>query len=95
MRPNPLSTLLLCSLSVPFAPLSSSAGIDVAAASALPGAAADLARDAGVPRSGEGPVPDVIVTSRALRDEFMTLARERIRNGIASRVRSLESLRSD
>jgi peptidase C25-like protein len=96
MRPNPLSTLLLCSLSTLLALLASSARPDLAAASALPpGIAADLARDQGVPQPGEGPFPYVIVTGRALRNEFMTLARERIRNGTPSRVRSLESLQSD
>lgn len=60
-----------------------------------PGVAELLARDRGVPAATEGPVPYVIVTSRALRPEFMGLARARIRGGITSVVRSLEGLRSD
>lgn len=59
----------------------------------LPGDAAALAADRGVPLAGEGTFPYVIVTGRGLRDEFLALARERARQGVASRVRSLESLR--
>jgi hypothetical protein len=57
-----------------------------------PGSPADLVQDQGVPQPGIPPIPYVIVTSRALRPAFLELGRERIRNGIRSAVRSLESL---
>jgi hypothetical protein len=59
-----------------------------------PGSPADLVQDHGVPQPGIPPIPYVIVTSRALRPAFLELGRERIRNGIRSAVRSLESLQS-
>lgn len=59
-----------------------------------PGSAADLVQDQGVPQSGIPPIPYLIVTSQALRPAFLELGRERIRNGIRSAVRSLESLQS-
>jgi hypothetical protein len=59
-----------------------------------PGSAADLVQDQGVPQPGIPPIPYVIVTSRALRPAFLELGRERIRHGIRSAVRSLESLQS-
>ncbi len=96
MRPNPLPALLLLCLCSLAAPPARSAETDITADGLLPpGIAGDLARDLGVPRPGEGPFPYVIVTGRALRTEFLALARERIRNGIPSRVRSLESLQSE
>lgn len=89
MRRFPLTTLLLLACStLPVIPIATAGPTPV-------GIPADLARDQGVPQPGEGPFPYVIVTSRGLRTEFMTLARERIRNGIPSRVRSIESLRAD
>ena len=57
-----------------------------------PGSAADLVLDHGVPQPGDAPIPYVIVTSLALRPTFLELGRARIRNGIRSAVRSLESI---
>jgi len=95
MRRFPLSTLVLYSLSTLLALVASSTQADLVAASQIPPGMPADSRDRGVPGPGEGPFPYVIVTGRSLRTEFLALARERTRNGIPSRVRSLESLRSE
>ena len=59
-----------------------------------PGSAADLVRDEGTPQPGIPPIAYVIVTSRELRPVFLELGRERIRNGVRSAVRSLESIQA-
>lgn len=93
MRPIPVSVLLVPYLAVVLASFADQARADRPLSP--PGILGDLTVDQGVPQPGEGPFPYVIVTGRALRSEFLALARERVRNGIPSRVRSLESLRSD
>ena len=93
LHPSLSLLLLLATASVAVAP--TARADEVTDGLLPPGIAAALMRDQGVPRPGEGPFPYLIVTRRALRDEFLALARERIRNGIPSAVRSLESLRAD
>jgi hypothetical protein len=96
MRAILLPALLLLALSVPNALLAESIDpSEIDDGLHPPGSGGDLARDHGVPASGEGPIPHVIVTSRKLRPAFLKLGRERIRKGVPSAVRSLESLRSD
>ena len=91
-----LSALLLSAfLAVPSAPFADPIpAVEIDGGLQPPGSAADLVQDQGVPQPGIPPIPYVIVTSRALRPAFLELGRERIRNGIRSAVRSLESIQA-
>jgi len=96
MRRVPLSALLLSVvLALPsLAVASPIPAAEIEGGLHPPGSAADLVQDQGAPQPGVPPIPYVIVTSRALRPAFLDLGRERIRHGIRSAVRSLESLQS-